>query len=209
MTHPAAGARIDHRPLPLADLHSGDPVADGRVVIRRLGGGDRYEAWLGWDDHLAAPVVIKVLRAAQADDGRARRAIARESAHLARLELPEDLREALLEAQRIRSHEAKRRQMQYIGRLMREVDAEPIRAQLAAVEGTSAQAAAAHRRLEAWRARLLDDDAALTELVAAHPAADAQQIRALIRNARQEQKLGKPPRASRELFRMLKATLEA
>lgn len=124
---------------------------------------------------------------------------------LARLELPEPLRAALLEARRIKSHEAKRRQLQYIGRLMRAVDAEPLRAQLAAIEGGSAQAAAAHRRLEAWRERLLEDDEALTIFTTEHPATDVQRIRSLIRSAREEQQRGKPPRAYRELFRMLKA----
>ena len=114
------------------------------------------------------------------------------------------LLQAVLDAKRVKSHEAKRRQLQYIGRLMREVDAEPIRAQLAAVEGSSAQAAAAHRRLEAWRERLLSDDQALTRFASEHPGADMQEIRALIRNARKEQKEGKPPRAYRELFRVLK-----
>jgi ribosome-associated protein len=120
------------------------------------------------------------------------------------MKLETRLLQAVLEAKRIKSHEAKRRQLQYIGRLMREVDAEPIRAQLAAVEGSSAQAAAAHRRLEAWRERLLSDDQALTSFASEHPGADMQEIRALIRNARKEQKEGKPPRAYRELFRVLK-----
>ena len=119
--------------------------------------------------------------------------------------LDERLAQAVLEAKRMRSHEAKRRQLQYIGRLMRELDPEPIRAQLAATEGSSAQAAAAHRRLEAWRERLITDDAALTSFAAEHPAADLQALRALIRNARKEQKEGKPPRAYRELFRAIKA----
>ncbi|HEX6321559.1 MAG TPA: ribosome biogenesis factor YjgA [Burkholderiales bacterium] len=126
-------------------------------------------------------------------------------AQLARVQLPEDLREALLEARGIRSHEAKRRQMQYVGRLMREVDPEPIRAQLAAIEGSSAQAAAAHRRLEAWRERLLEDDEALTAFAAEHPGTDLQTLRTVIRNSRKEIKAGKPPRAYRELFRMLKS----
>jgi ribosome-associated protein len=123
------------------------------------------------------------------------------------MQLGSELLEALLQARRIRSHEAKRRQLQYIGRLMRELDPEPIRARLAALEGSSAQAAAAHRRLEALRERLLADDAALTRYASEHPGADLQAIRALIRNARKEQKDGKPPRAYRELFRALK-TLE-
>jgi ribosome-associated protein len=115
------------------------------------------------------------------------------------------LEEAVREARRIKSHEAKRRQLQYIGRLMREVDAEPIRARLAELEGNSAQAAARHRRLEAWRERLLADDDALTEYASRHAGSDVQTLRALIRNARKEQKEGRPPRAYRELFRLLKS----
>jgi len=118
--------------------------------------------------------------------------------------IPDNLREALFEAKRIKSHEAKRRQMQYIGRLMRSFDPAPIRSLLAEAEGSSAQANARHRRLEAWRERLLDDDAALTAFAAEHPGADLQVLRTLIRNARKEAGSGKPPRAYRELFRMLK-----
>jgi ribosome-associated protein len=94
--------------------------------------------------------------------------------------------------------------MQYVGRLMRGIDPAPIRSRLAEVEGHSAQATARHRRLEAWRERLLGDDAALTAFAAAFPGAELQALRALIRNARKEQKEGKPPRAYRELFRVLK-----
>jgi ribosome-associated protein len=120
------------------------------------------------------------------------------------MNLGEDLLEALLEVKRIKSHEAKRRQMQYIGRLMRDVDPAPIRSRLAEVEGHSAQATARHRRLETWRERLLADDAALTEFAAAYPVAELQALRTSIRNARKEQKEGKPPRAYREIFRILK-----
>jgi ribosome-associated protein len=120
------------------------------------------------------------------------------------IEIPQKLREALLEAKRIKSHEAKRRQMQYIGRLMREVDPAPIRSRLAELEGHSAQATARHRRLEAWRDRLMSDDEALTAFAAEHPGADLQALRTLIRNARKEAALAKPPRAYRELFRVLK-----
>ena len=120
------------------------------------------------------------------------------------MRLGDELHEAVLEAKRIKSHEAKRRQMQYIRRLMRRLDPAPIRSRLAEIEGSSAQAGARHRRLEAWRERLLADDAALTEFAAAFPAADLQALRTSIRNARKEQKEGKPPRAYRELFRILK-----
>jgi len=125
-------------------------------------------------------------------------------AHFGRMDLPEELAQAVLEARRIRSHEAKRRQVQFIGRLMRGLDAGPIRAQLAAVTGGSAQERARHKRLEHWRARLLEDEAALTEFAREHAAADLQQLRALIRNARREQAASKPPRAYRELFRVIR-----
>jgi ribosome-associated protein len=123
---------------------------------------------------------------------------------LRELSLDGPLREAVLEAKRIKSHEARRRQMQYIGRLMREVDAAPIRERLAAIEGHSASASAEHRRLEAWRGRLIADDAALTEFAQAFPGADLQALRALLRNARKELKVGRPPRAQREIFRLIR-----
>jgi ribosome-associated protein len=123
---------------------------------------------------------------------------------IAELPMEERLREAVLEAKRITSHEAKRRQMQYVGRLMREIDPAPLRERLEAITGHSAHAAAEHRRLEAWRERLLADDEALTAFAAEHPGADLQALRTLIRNTRKEQKDAKPPRSYRELFRLIK-----
>jgi ribosome-associated protein len=130
--------------------------------------------------------------------------VALPESQLKEMSLDESLLEAVLEARRIKSHEAKRRQMQYIGRLMRDIDSAPIRAALAEIDGGSAQATARHRRLEAWRERLIGDDEALTAFAAEHPGADLQALRTLIRNVRKEQKEGKPPRAYRELFRVLK-----
>ena len=124
--------------------------------------------------------------------------------HLDAIDLPAELRGAVLEAQRIRSREARRRQLQFIGKLMRRIDPEPVRAALAAVAGRSAAARAQQRRLEAWRERLIGDDAALTEFAAEHPRADLQALRALIRNARKEIAETRPPRAQRELFRVLR-----
>ena len=118
--------------------------------------------------------------------------------------LDEKLKNAVLEAKRIKSHGAKKRQMLYVGRLMRETDAAPIREQLEAINGGSARASAAHRRLEAWREKLLADDAALSEFAAAFPGSDVQALRTLIRNTRKEQKEAKPPRSFRELFRLIK-----
>jgi ribosome-associated protein len=120
------------------------------------------------------------------------------------LALPAPLLKAVLEAQRITSREALRRQLQYIGKIMRNVDPEPVRAAIAAVEGRSASARALQKRLEHWRDRLIGDDGALTAFAGEHPGADLQALRTLIRNARKELAENKPPRAQRELFRVLR-----
>ena len=131
--------------------------------------------------------------------------VALPESQLDNLSLGENLYKAVLEAKRISAHEGRRRQIQYIGRLMRDIDPAPIRARLEEINGGSAQANARHKRLEALRERLMTDDGALTEFAAAHPSADLQALRTLIRNTRKEQKEGKPPRAYRELFRLLKS----
>ncbi len=123
---------------------------------------------------------------------------------LAKIDLPDALRLAVQDARRFTQHEARRRQMQYIGRLMRDTDPEPIRAALDEVRGVSAEANARQHRLEGLRTRLLEDERTLGEIAAAHPGADLQQLRQLRRNALKERELGKPPRAFRELFRALR-----
>lgn len=130
-------------------------------------------------------------------------------AQLGAVGLDERLREAVLEARRIRSHEARRRQLQYVGKLMRETDAEPIRAWFAALDGESAAGVAAHARVERWRERLLGDDAAFTEFARECPGVDLQPLRACAREARKEQAAGRPPRHFRELFRLVKAAFAA
>jgi ribosome-associated protein len=128
-------------------------------------------------------------------------------AQLDNLSLPGELLAAVREAQRLRSHGARRRQLQYIGKIMRGVDPAPVRAALAAVAGHSAAAKLQQRQLENWRSRLIDDDDALTAFAAEHPGVDLQTLRTLIRNARKELAEGRPPRAQRELFRVVRETL--
>jgi len=130
--------------------------------------------------------------------------VALSDGQLESLALPDELASAVADARRISSREGRRRQLQYIGRLMRHLDPAPIRAQLDRLAGRSAEDSARHRRVEQWRARLLEDDAALTEFAGEHPAIDLQALRALIRNARREQKEGRPPRAFREIYRVLR-----
>lgn len=127
---------------------------------------------------------------------------------LQRIDLPEFLREAVSACQRIRQHEARRRQLQYIGRLMRDVDAEVIRAALEDIRGVSAAANARFYALERLRERFLADETVICEIAAAHPQANLQQLRQLRRNVLKELELGKPPRAFRELFRVLRELYE-
>lgn len=128
---------------------------------------------------------------------------------LGRIEMPERLRDAVLEAQRITKHEARRRQLQYIGKIMRDVDAAPLKEALDALKGLSDIANARQHRLEALRARLMEDEAAFSELAQNFPGADLQHLRQLRRNALRESEQGKPPRAYRELFRQLRDLDEA
>lgn len=131
------------------------------------------------------------------------------NSRLAELNLPDELLTAVLEAKRITSNGATRRQMQYIGRLMRDIDAAPVKAKLDAWSGNSKTEAARFHRLERWRERLLTDESSLPEFITEYPAADVQQIRTLIRNARKEAEAGKPPKSSRALFKLLKEITES
>ncbi len=125
------------------------------------------------------------------------------------LNLPEQLLDAVLEARRLTSHEAIRRQMQFIGKIMRGVDAEPIQQQLDAWNGVNDQETARLHHIENWRKRLLADDTSLSEFLSAYPGCDAQQLRTLIRNTRKEQAANRPPANYRALFRWLRETLQA
>ena len=128
---------------------------------------------------------------------------------LAKLDLPEQLRDAIDEAKRITANGATRRQMQYIGKLMREVDTDPIREQLARWEGKNVAENAHFHRLERWRTRLIEEEPACAEWLSQYPHTDSQQLRTLIRNARREQAADKPPKNSRELFRLLREISES
>lgn len=115
------------------------------------------------------------------------RLVALSKEKLVQLPLPERLFDAVREAQRITAHEGRRRQLQYIGKLMRDAHVEPIHAMLAQWEGDSMEQIAAFHQLELWRDRLLADDEHLTALLNQFPQADAQHLRALIRAGRKEQ----------------------
>ena len=120
------------------------------------------------------------------------------------MQLPESLLAAVQEARHLTKHEARRRQMQYIGRLMRDIDAVPIRDRLEQWLGQGREHTAQLHTLERWREELLAGDPALAHFLRLYPGADSQKLRTLIRNARREQSAALPPRSYRELFRLLR-----
>jgi ribosome-associated protein len=133
--------------------------------------------------------------------------VALRAERLAEMDLPEDLHDAVVAARGITSREGRRRQLQYIGRLMREVDPAPIRARLEGWRRASATQTQEHHAAERWRERLLAEEHACDELLAAHPGIDAAALRTLVREAQRERAEGAPPRRYRELFRALRAAL--
>ena len=122
---------------------------------------------------------------------------------LKRINLPENIFDAVRECQKITAHGARRRQIQYLGKLMRSVDDEPIRAGLALLRGESSAETARLHRLERLRVRLLEDEAVLTEIAAQWPCVDLQHLRTLRRNALKEKENNKPPKNFRAIFQIL------
>jgi ribosome-associated protein len=130
---------------------------------------------------------------------------------LARVPMPEALADAIHEARRTTSHEGKRRQMQFVGKVMRGLEddeVEAIRAALEGFKGTSKAETARMHLIERWRELLLADDDALTRFLGEHPGSDVQTLRNIIRSARKEKEQAKPPRYFRELFQAIKTALE-
>lgn len=129
---------------------------------------------------------------------------------LAALPLPEDLRDAIAHARTLTAHGALRRQRQFIGRLMREIDAEPISQAIAQWEHGRRRQSEQHHDLESLREDLIrEGEPAIKRLLALYPHADTGQVRQWVNNARQEHQSNAPPRASRALFRYLRQLGEA
>ena len=131
--------------------------------------------------------------------------IALSTDRIKKIDIPDFLRDAVREAQRMTRHdEARRRQVQYIGKLMRNVDPEPIRAALAVIRGESASETAKLHRLERLRTEFLADEKVLHEIATLYPTIDMQHLRSLRRSALKEQEQNKPPRSYRAIFQVLK-----
>lgn len=124
---------------------------------------------------------------------------------LATIPLEGDLEEAILTARRIKSREGLRRQMQYIGKLLRTADTTPIENAFNELENGRKEAAEKFKQLEHWRDRLVEEGLGSVESVMEKfPQADRQHLRQLVLQAAKEKKLNKPPSAARKLFKYLR-----
>lgn len=128
---------------------------------------------------------------------------------LDKLPLDEELRAAIELAQKIKK-EGRRRQVQLIGKMLRQRDVEPIRQALDKLKNRHNQQVALFHKLEMLRDRLVaEGDEVIPEVLALYPEADRQQLRALIRNAQKEKAASKPPKAYRQIFQYLRELAEA
>ncbi len=123
---------------------------------------------------------------------------------LKKMDMPERLRDAIHDAQRFTQNEAKRRQLQYIGKIMREIETVPLQTAMDEINGVSGAATLRLQQLERLRTQFMEDEAVGSDIARDYPEADIQHLRQLRRNAIKEAQQSKPPRAYRELFRVLR-----
>ncbi|HYC36352.1 MAG TPA: ribosome biogenesis factor YjgA [Usitatibacter sp.] len=130
------------------------------------------------------------------------------NAQLKRMDLPEDLREAVLECKRFTRHEAIRRQMQYIGKIMRHIDAGPIAARLEAFHAPSQKDTALFHLAEKWRDDMLRDPSSIGRFAHEFPAADPKRLQNLVDAARKEREAERAPKHFRELFHIVNTIVQ-
>jgi ribosome-associated protein len=128
---------------------------------------------------------------------------------LKKMELPENLLSAIQQAKLLKSNEAKRRHMQYIGKIMREVDVEPIKAYLKRLRFAQEKSTEKFHQTEEWRSKLISQgDQALNSFLSEYPDVDRQQLRQLIRRAQHDKKTEKNTGAETALFKYLRGIIK-
>lgn len=160
------------------------------------------------DEFLEPPSKSSRKREMQALQDLGEQLVALSPERLKKVPLPETLYEAIRAAQGFKM-EARRRQLQYVGKLMRKIDPEPIQAQLDIFAGNSAVEVAKMHRLERLREQLLEDEQVIGTIAETWPEADLQYLRTLRRNALKEREAARPPKSFREIFRVLRELQEA
>ena len=160
------------------------------------------------DDFIEPPSKSSLKREMHALQDLGEQLVALSVDRLKKMPLPDSLYEAVRAAQGFKM-EARRRQMQYIGKLMRKIDPAPIQAQLDIFNGNSAAEIAKMHRLERLREQLLEDEKTIGTIAETWPEADLQYLRTLRRNALKEREAAKPAKSFREIFRVLRDLQEA
>lgn len=182
------------------DALSGDPTADADAQPGTTGADPA-----GFDDEPISKTRKKQqMHALQA---LGKRLVEMPASQLERMPMPEELAQAVHEARRIKSHEGLRRQLQYIGKIMRNIDASAIEQALAVDEERHQGAIHLMHRAERWRDGLIDGSLSLTDFINEHPDAARLGLPALVAQARREKSAGKPPRQQRQLYRLLHDTM--
>ena len=135
----------------------------------------------------------------------AKNLISMPESRLKRMPLDDDLRREIEFARSIRPHGARKRQLLTVGKMLRKRDVDALLEELEDVNKKNRKLNARHHLVEAWRDKLIEgSDQTLSEFLELSPTSNAQTMRQLIRNARKEAKAGKPPAASRKLFKLLR-----
>ncbi len=161
------------------------------------------------DDQLErAPSKSQRKREAQALTDLGARLVALPPAELARLPLSDALRQAVEETRALGRGGARKRQLKYLGKLLRHSDAAPLEQAITGRDEQARRQTALQHRVEAWRDRLIEEgDAAVQALVEEFPEVQVQRLRQLVRKARDERERQRPPAAARALFRVLRDVL--
>jgi len=127
------------------------------------------------------------------------------AAHLASLDLPDNIKKAVCDVAGMPQDGARKRLLKYIAAQLHKIDISPIQEKLARIQNKSAHSVREHHILEHWRDKLINEgNVALTDLFDEQPTVDLQQVRQLLRNIKKEAEMGKPPKSSRLLYRYLK-----
>jgi len=135
----------------------------------------------------------------------AKKLISMPESRLKRMPMDDDLREEIEFARSIRAHGARKRQLMTVGKMLRKRDTEELIDAVNGIDQKNRQVNARFHHIEAWRDRLVEgNDQDLSEFLEQSPDINVQTLRQLIRNAKKEAKLGKPPAASRKLFKLLR-----
>ena len=135
----------------------------------------------------------------------AKKLISMPESRLKRMPMDDDLREEIEFARSIRAHGARKRQLMTVGKMLRKRDTEELIDAVNGIDQKNRRVNARFHHVEAWRDRLVEGtDQDLSELLEQSPDINVQTLRQLIRNAKKEAKLGKPPAASRKLFKLLR-----